>query len=166
MESFDMTKKILVSTMVLLSIALVATTAAQEAPSPQESAETATVNRQAVFKLLGVNIGAIVGMARGQVPFDAAIAERNARRIAMLAPMIPELLGAMDTREFDVETAALPLIWDNLDEIADKAQNLVEAANTFADVAAAGDQMATLGGLRSLGGACGSCHDTFRVDDD
>ncbi|MCH8141488.1 MAG: FHA domain-containing protein [Proteobacteria bacterium] len=95
-----------------------------------------------------------------------AIAERNARRIAMLATMIPERLGAMDTREFDVETEALPLIWDNLDEIANKAQNLVEAANTFADIAAGGDQQATLGGLRSLGGACGSCHDTFRVDDD
>ncbi len=161
-----MTKMVLVSTLVLLSIGFVLTTAAQEAPSPEERAETATVNRQAVFKLLGVNIGAIVGMARGQVPFDAAIAERNARRIAMLATMIPERLGAMDTREFDVETEALPLIWDNLDEIASKAQNLVEAANTFADIAAGGNQQETLGGLRSLGGACGSCHDTFRVDDD
>ena len=78
----------------------------------------------------------------------------------------PEMLGAMDTREFDVETQALPLIWDNLDEIADKAQNLIEAANTFADIAAGGDQQATLGGLRALGGACGNCHDTFREDQD
>ncbi len=84
----------------------------------------------------------------------------------MLAPMIPEMLGAMDTRDFDVETQALPLIWDNLDEIADKAQNLVGAANTFADIAAGGDQQATLGGLRALGGACGNCHDTFREDHD
>ena len=155
-----------VQAMILLSIVFALTAVAQEAPTPQERAETATVNRQAVFKLLGVNIGAIVGMARGQVTFDAAIAERNARRIAMLATMIPERLGAMDTREFDVETEALPLIWDNLDEIAEKAQNLIEAANTFADVAAGGDQAATLGGLRALGGACGNCHDTFRVDDD
>ena len=105
-------------------------------------------------------------MARGEIEFDAAIAERNARRIAALAPMIPEVLGAMDTREFDVTTEALPLIWDNLDEVAEKAQNLVNAANTFADTAATEDQGATLGGLRALGGACGNCHETFRVDND
>lgn len=160
-----MTRRIQVLLMALVGFVFTLTASAQEEPTAEERAETATENRQAVFKLLGVNIGAIVGMARG-APFDAAIAERNARRIAMLAPMIPERLGAMDTREFDVETEALPLIWDNMDEFKEKAQNLVDAANTFADIAAGGDQMATLGGLRALGGACGNCHDTFRVDDD
>ncbi len=161
-----MTKKILISMMVLLGTALALTTAAEEAPSPEERAEEATATRQAVFKLLAFNIGPIVGMARGMVEFDAAIAERNARRIAALAPMIPELLGAMDTREFDVETDALPVAWEQPDELAEKARELVAAANTFADTAAGGDQAATLGGLRALGGACGNCHDTFRVDDD
>ena len=152
--------------MVLLGTALALTTAAEEAPSPEERAEEATATRQAVFKLLAFNIGPIVGMARGMVEFDAAIAERNARRIAALAPMIPELIGAMDTREFDVETEALPVAWEQPDELAEKARELVAAANTFADTAAGGDQAATLGGLRALGGACGNCHDTFRVDDD
>jgi len=161
-----MTKRVLISMMVLLSATLTLTTSAQETPSPEERAEDATATRQAVFKLLAFNIGPIVGMARGTVEFDAAIAERNARRIAALAPMIPDVVGAMDTREFDVETAALPIAWEKPDELADKAQELVAAANTFADTAAGGDQAATLGGLRALGGACGNCHDTFRVDDD
>ena len=161
-----MMKRVLISTMVLLCSVFVLTSVAQEAPSPQEQAENATATRQAVFKLLIFNLRTIVGMARGEIEFDAAIAERNARRIAALAPMIPEVLGAMDTREFDVTTEALPLIWDNLDEVAEKAQNLVNAANTFADTAATGDQGATLGGLRALGGACGNCHETFRVDND
>ena len=161
-----MTKKVLISMMVLLGTALALTTAAEEAPSAEERAEDATATRQAVFKLLAFNIGPIVGMARGMVEFDAAIAERNARRIAALAPMIPELIGAMDTREFDVETEALPVAWEQPDELAEKARELVAAANTFADTAAGGDQAATLGGLRALGGACGNCHDTFRVDDD
>ena len=161
-----MTKKILISMMVLLGTALALTTAAEEAPSPEERAEDATATRQAVFKLLAFNIGPIVGMARGTVEFDAAIAERNAKRIAALAPMIPELIGAMDTREFDVETEALPVAWEQPDELAEKAEELVAAANTFANTAAGGDQAATLGGLRALGGACGNCHDTFRVDDD
>ena len=161
-----MTKRNSIATMVLLGAALASTSYAQEAPSPEELAADATTTRQAVFKLLRFNIGTIVGMAQGSVEFDAAIAERNARRIAALAPMIPELLGAMDTRAFDVETLALPVIWDNMDEFTDKAQGLVEAANTFAELAAGGDQRATMGGIRALGGACGNCHDTFREDVD
>ena len=98
--------------------------------------------------------------------FAAAIAERNAKRIAVLAPMIPALLAAMNTREFDVVTEALPVIWDRMGEVEIKAQNLVDAANTFATLAAGGDQRATMGGVRALGGACGSCHDEFRVDND
>ena len=159
-------KKVLVLTTVTFGLLLALTANAQEAPSPEEMADTATANRQAVFKLLGFNLGPIVGMAKGSVEFDAAIAERNARRIAALAPMIPDLFAAMDTRAYDVETLALPVIWDEMAEFAGKAQNLVDAANTFAGTAAGGDQAATLGGLRGLGGACGDCHDTFRVDVD
>ncbi len=161
-----MIRKVLISMMVLLGTVLAFTANAEEALSPEESAEDATATRQAVFKLLAFNIGPIVGMARGEREFDAAMAERNARRIAELAPMIPDVVGAMDTREFDVETAALPVAWEKPGELAEKARELVAAANTFADTAAGGDQAATLGGLRALGGACGNCHDTFRVDDD
>ena len=103
-------------------------------------------------------------MARGTLEFDAAIAERNANRIAELAPMIPELFAARDTREFSVETEALPIIWDRMDEFNEKATNLVTAANTFAEIARAGNKDATIAAVRAFGGACGNCHDTFRVD--
>jgi cytochrome c556 len=161
-----MTKTVLITIMALLGVATAYPAAAEEAPTPEQQAAAATSTRQAVFKLLYFNLGPIVGMARGEVEFDAAIAERNARRIAAIAPMIPDVFGAMDTREFDVTTQALPVIWDDMAEFSDKAAALVEAAGIFADTAAGGDQAATLGGLRSLGGACGNCHDTFRVDDD
>ena len=146
-----------------LSLALATSISAEEGPTPEQQAATATENRQAVFKLLGVNIGPIVGMARG-APFDAAVAERNATRMAALAPMIPELFAAMDTRSFDVDTEALPAIWENPDDFAAKAAALQEAATAFAATAAGGDQAATLGGLRNLGGTCGNCHDSYRVD--
>ena len=78
--------------------------------------------------------------------------------------MIPELLTP-DTRGFDLETEALDKIWEgNLEDIGVKAQALVDAANTFAGIAAAGDMAATLGAFRSLGGACANCHDVYRVD--
>ena len=159
------TRRISIFVASAFSLLLTTALAAEEGPTPAQQAAAATENRQAVFKLLGVNMGPIVGMARG-APFDAAVAERNATRMAALAPMIPELFAAMDTREFDVETEALPVIWDNPDDFAAKAAALEEAATAFAATAAGGDQAATLGGLRDLGGTCGNCHDSYRVDDE
>ena len=52
-----------------------------------------------------------------------------------------------------------------MDELADKANKLVEAANGFADIAAGGDQAETLAAVRSLGTACGDCHDRFRKEE-
>lgn len=156
---------VLVSALTLLGSGMQLTVLAQDAPpTPEQVAAAAADTRQSLFKLLRHNLGPIAGMARG-APFDAAIAERNALRIAALAPMIQELLTP-DTREFDVETEALDLIWEgnNLDDIGEKAQALIDAANTFAGVAAGGDQAATIGAFRSLGGACANCHDTYRVD--
>jgi len=139
---------------------------AQDGPTPQEQAVRATETRQSVFKLLSFNMGTISGMARGQVEFDASIAERNARRIGTLATMIPEVLAAMDTRPYEVETRALPIIWDRFDEFQDKAANLESAAATFAEIASRGDRMETIGAVRAFGAACGNCHETFRLDED
>ncbi len=156
-------KKFLLALAAFVATSMLFVASAQDAPTPEQQAAAATTDRQAVFKLLRFNIGAIIAMTQG-APFDAELAERNGRRIAALAPMIPDLLGAMDTRDYDVETEALDLIWDNLDDIDVKAQALVSAANEFADVAADGDMPATLGAVRTLGGACGNCHETYRED--
>lgn len=140
---------------------------AQKAPpTPEEQAARAVDMRQSVVKLFAFNIGPISGMARGKVEFDAAVAARNARRIAALAPMLPEAFEAMDTRPYAVETEALPIIWDKFDEFKQKNDALIEAANEFAAIADRGDKAETLGALRNLGGQCGGCHDTFRVDDE
>ncbi|MEX2524879.1 MAG: cytochrome c [Gammaproteobacteria bacterium] len=137
-----------------------------DGPTPAERAAGATETRQAVFKLLGYNMGTIGAMAKGDIEFDAGIAERNARRIANLASMIPELFARMDTLEFDVETEALDVIWEKPEQFRSRAMDLVEGANEFADIAADGDRMEVIGNVRELGSNCGNCHDDFRVDDD
>ena len=156
---------VLVSALAMLVSGTLFTASAQDEPTPAQIAAAAAETRQSVFKLLLFNLVPIAGMARG-APFDAAVAEKNARNIAALAPMIPDLFSAVDTRDFDVETEALDVIWENPTEFAAKAQALMEAAGTFADVAACGDRAATLGAFRALGGGCGNCHDDFRVDND
>lgn len=149
--------------LVISASGVISVSAQQAEPTPEELAAQAADTRQSLFKLLRYNLNMISGMARGTVPFDAAIAERNANRIAELAPMIPELF-ATDTRTYNIETEALPIIWDRMDEFTEKANNLVNAANTFAATARGGERNAILGGIRAFGGACGNCHETFRED--
>jgi cytochrome c556 len=102
-------------------------------------------------------------MARGNQEFDAALVERNARRIASLAPMLPEAFAAMDTRAFDVETGALPVIWDDFEEFQQRANNLIEGVNNLAAVAATGDEAETIRVAGAIGRTyCGGCHEMFR----
>lgn len=161
-----MIKRVLVmlSAVVILVSGAMFTVSAQDGPTPEQAAAAAADTRQALFKLFVFNLGPIAAMAQG-APFDAEVAERNARRIAAMAPMIPEVLAA-DTRGFDLETEALDLIWDNQDDIAAKTQALIDNATAFADAAATGDMGATLGAFRAFGGSCGNCHDTYREDND
>lgn len=158
-------KKFLLVLAGLIASSMLYVSSAQDELTPEQLAADAAETRQSVFKLFRFNIGPIVAMTQG-APFDAELAERNARRIASIAPMIPDVLGAMDTRGHDIETEALDLIWDNMDDIQVKAQALIDAANEFAVVASGGDMASTLGAVRSLGGACGNCHETYREDND
>lgn len=158
-------KKFLLVLAGVIASSMLYVASAQDELTPEQQAADAAETRQSVFKLFRFNIGPIIAMTQG-APFDAELAERNARRIASIAPMIPDVLGAMDTRGYDIETQALDLVWDNLDDIQVKAQTLIDAANEFADVASGGDMASTLGAVRTLGGACGNCHDTYREDND
>lgn len=154
-----------VSALVLASAVIFSASAQQQTPpTPEQLADSAAATRQAVFKLLSFNMAPINGMARNTVEFDAAIAERNALRVAALAPMIPELFAVNDTRVFPVTTQALPGIWDNLDDFRQKAADLEEAANVFAGVAAGGDRNQTIAAIRAFGATCGNCHRPYRED--
>ena len=74
--------------------------------TPEEQAAAAVDQRKSLFKTIRYNLGPIAGMAQG-APFDAGVAERNARRIAVMATMIPEMLS-VDTSAFDgIETTIL-----------------------------------------------------------
>lgn len=156
---------VLISALVMVISGILFTASAQDTPSPEEQAAAAIDQRKSLFKTLRYNLAPIAGMAQG-APFNAQVAERNARRIAVMATMIPEML-AVNTAAFDnIETTALDIIWDNQDDIAVKAQALIDNANAFAEAATTGDMGATLGAFRAFGGSCGNCHDAYRVDTD
>ena len=160
-----MMKKVLTvfTSAAVISSGLLFSVSAQDM-TPEQQAMRSVETRQGLFKLLGFNIGPIIAMTRG-AEFNAELVERNASRIAALAPMIPDVLAA-DTRGFDVETTALDSIWDNQPDFAAKAQALEENAMALAEAAASGDFATTMGAFRGMGGSCGNCHDTYRVDED
>lgn len=143
------------------ALAVTAIAVAQPAPpTPEQQAANAVSTRQAVFKLISWNMGPMGGMLR-TAPYDAAVVRTNAQNIANLAPMIPGLF-ASDTTAFDVETRAADAVWTSKDDFDAKAAALIEAANAV--VAAADDEAAAKAAIGALGGACGSCHDTYRPD--
>ncbi len=134
-----------------------------QAPTPQERAEAAVDTRQAALKLLRFSLVPMIGMARGRAPLDTAVVEKNAMRIAGLGAMLEDVFRT-DTREFEVETEALDVIWEEPEAFSGKAQELIKRANALAEIAATGDEDATKKAIGALGQGCGSCHDDFREE--
>lgn len=131
----------------------------QGGPPPEKAAIEA---RQAVFKLINQQNAPIGAMLRGGT-FDAAVVERNAGRIKVLATMIPELFER-DTRQYkDAPTKALDGIWASQADFKAKADALAKAADELAAAGKSGDRAEVQAAVRTLGGACGSCHDSFRA---
>lgn len=131
---------------------------------PPNPDKTAIEARQAVFKLINNQNGPIGAMFRpNATTFDAAVVERNAERVKVLASMIPELF-ARDTRQYkDAPTRALDGIWTSQADFKAKADALVAAADGLAAAAKTGDKAKMQAANGEIGRACGSCHDAFRA---
>ena len=125
-----------------------------------ERAQKAIETRQGLLKVVGHYFGPIVGMAKGQVPFDATVVSANANKIAQLAPMIPDVF-ALDTRASGLASDTLDGVWDNLDDFNYKAATATERALALAAAADQG-QGAFLKAVGGLGSACKSCHEDYR----
>ena len=158
--------KLLYKTTVFVVSSLLAISVLAQGPqSPEERAAGAVKVRQAVFTLLGNNMGAAGAMARGHMPYNAALAEKSARRIVQLSKMITDSFR-MDTRDYDLETAARGVIWEKPDVYAQKAADLTRYANAALAAVQSGDEGAARKALGGIGRGCGSCHDDFRVEDE
>ncbi|MDF0603770.1 cytochrome c [Psychromarinibacter sp. C21-152] len=128
--------------------------------------EGAVKARQSHMQLYAFNIGILGNMAKGEVDFDAASAQAAADNLAALAKIDQSAYwpaGSSTEDGLEVKTRALPAIWESDSDIGTKITNLVEATEAMAADAA------TLEGvqanMRSLGGACGGCHEDYRQSD-
>jgi cytochrome c556 len=144
------------TTLVTLLIVSLGTTTAYADERAQKAVET----RQGLLKVVGHYFGPIVGMARGQVPFDADLVSANANKIAQLSPMIPDVF-AFDTRSSGVASDGLDGIWEDMADFDSKATTAKERALALAAAASEG-QGAFLKAVGGMGSACKGCHEEYR----
>lgn len=155
----------LASKKVIAACALVfATTSVIAAPATSEKhANKANEIRQSVFSLLAVNMGPLGGMAKGKVPFDAKVVEKNAVRMNQFALMIADYTST-DTRAYKVDTASLPGVWADREVFEKKIDDLIVASEKLVKVSTSGDESAIKAAIGGVGKTCGSCHDDFKED--
>jgi cytochrome c556 len=125
--------------------------------------------RKAIMSANGGHMGALAGMAKGEVTFtdEAAFHAEALNQLSQnLERLFPEGTGKDQTEE---ESDALLVIWEKPDEFRQAIQKLQEESAKLAELTASGsfDQVAFAQQIGQLGKqGCGGCHETFREKDD
>jgi cytochrome c556 len=146
-----------------VGLSLTALSAVADSAKSQKHADNALKMRKAVFSLLGSNMGPLGAMAKGKIPLDKQVVEKNAQRINQLSLMMGDYLKT-DTSKFKLETDALDKIWQQQDKFAGKIEALTKSSDALYLAAKAGEEKAIKMAIRKVGGSCGSCHDDFKAD--
>jgi cytochrome c556 len=143
-----------------LSVAAALTGATAHADAGDDAVQA----RRGYFRMLGVEIGPLGAMAKGEIAYDAATAQANADDIAALAGYSVGDLFLEGTAQDDRvgDTRALPAIWTDKADFAARAQDFAAAAAALK--AAAGQGREALGpAVGRIGQTCGACHDAYRA---
>ena len=112
------------------------------------------LERMEAMKQIGDQMKLLGTMAKGQAPFDAALAQEAVDRIALHAADIPDLFR---DEASDPKSEALPTIWENYGDFTVKAEALQSAAQ--AAIEAERDLVPT---IAALGETCKACHSHYK----
>jgi len=124
-----------------------------------DAIEDAIKYRKGVYQAVKWHFGPIGAMVKGEKPFDAALAKRNAERLVLLAQMPAE---AYIEGSNVGTTKAKAVIWEKRAEF-DKAQKDFEMAAVALNTAAQSGDLAKIKPVfADMGKTCKACHDTFR----
>lgn len=147
-----------------VSTSLVVATASMAQPASSEKhAVYATELRQSIFKLLGSNMGPLGAMAKGKIPLDAKVIEKNAIRINQLSLMIADYTRT-DTTKFDVKTEALAKIWQEPEHFSKDIDKLTIASSRLIAAAKSNNESEIKKAIGGVGKTCGGCHDDFKEE--
>ena len=142
---------------------VVATTSLAQPASSEKHAIYATELRQSIFKLLGSNMGPLGAMAKGKIPLDAKVVEKNAVRINQISLMIADYTRT-DTSKFDVKTEALAKIWQEPEHFSKDIDKLTVASSKLIAAAKSNNESEIKKAIGGVGKTCGGCHDDFKEE--
>lgn len=127
-----------------------------------DQAEDALDARHGYMQMIGINMGQLAGMAKGEIAYDEAGAVTAAANIEALTNYALPGLFVEGTANGEIDGSdALPAIWEDPDQFSQKFAGLGEAAAGASEVVTGGQE--NVGPVvQKLGGACKDCHDDFR----
>jgi cytochrome c556 len=131
----------------------------------QSAFDGAVRARKSHMQLYAFNAGALGAMAKGDVPYDAALAAGHAANLVALSSLDLSAYWPAGSAKGEIEgTRALPAIWEDMAGFEGKTEALNAAS--VALVAAAGTDLAALqAAMGPVGQACGGCHQTYRASE-
>lgn len=143
---------------VVVSIFAIAATLAIGAVA-QPSPNFLIATRKGAMNLQGKYFGPVLAMARGTMPYDAKVVQRNADYLLVISQMPwddfqPQSLGLANTR-------AKEAIAKEQDKFKELADTLLADEQKLAAAARAGDQAAVKSAAQAIGRTCNSCHENF-----
>jgi cytochrome c556 len=121
--------------------------------------------RQAMFQLYSFSAGVLGAMAKGEMEYDAALAQEMADNLNAAANLGQSAFwppGSDNSNPDNMKNRALPKIWETFPAIGENAQQLKDAASVLA--AEAGNGLDALrGSMGAVGKSCKGCHDEYRA---
>ncbi len=146
-----------------LSLAALAATAAI---AQDEDTPASVEARHGIMENYSFSLSTLGAMAKGEVEFDAEMAQAAADRLVVLSNLNQEGYWPEGTSSDEVEDSrALPAVWEDMEDFQSGFGELHEAAMAMQEVAGDG-QDAIAGQMRAVGQSCGGCHDDYRMSDD
>lgn len=150
----------------LITGVIVVLASAAFAHSDEGEVPPAVEARQGLMKNFAFSLGTLGAMAKGEAPYDAELAQAAADRLVVLSTVPQTGYWAEGTSSEELEASrALPAIRENTEDFLGKFDDLHQTATSMADVAGEG-QEAVAKTMRTLGGACGGCHEDYRMSHD
>ena len=133
-----------------------------QAEGPHDKAIKA---RQAMFQIYSFSSGVLGAMAKGEMEYDAKLAQEMADNLNAAANLGQSAfwpMGSDNSNPENLKNRALPKIWETFPAIAEDAQKLKDATAVLATEAGNGLD-ALRGSMGAVGKSCKGCHDGYRA---
>lgn len=135
------------------------------AQSARMNATDSIKARQSHYKEIGASFKTIRDEL-GKPAVDKAKVQDAAAKMAAFAPQITGWFPKDSGSEAGLKTGAKAEIWSDPKGFQEQAENFVAQTKRFNAVAMNGDVAQMKQAIPTLGGACKSCHDRFRIKTD